>query len=214
MADYIMRKLGEGMLGDHEKQYPKLISTGEVGLDELAETIQSATTFTRADIAGLLAALSDAVARAAAQGMTVRLPGLGLITPVLGLVDKDKRKAWTTEGDRIATTRNVRLKALNFRADRSLLHKVDQGMKLTRVGGLGQDSAMSTTLEERAEAARQYLVKYGFMHVSDYMELTHQSRTRAAKELRALAEDADSGIITRGRGPAKVYLLKELYGEQ
>lgn len=208
MIEYKMRKLGDGMLGDPEKHYPKVVSHGVVTLDELAQLIQQRTTFTTADVAGMIVALKQVIAEACAQGRTVKIDGLGLFKPMLGLVSKEERRAWTNSAGRLTTSHNVKLKTVGFKADNDLVREVGRSLELKRMGGLSEGTKPQTTVDERAEMARQYLARKGYMHVRQYAQLTGLDYTAAINELKLLVADAANGITTEGRGPAKVYVLR------
>lgn len=209
MIEYEMRKMGDGMLGDPEKQFPQAKSAGVVSLGEIAEKIQHRSTYTTSDVTGLVAALADAIAEANAQGQSVKIDGLGLFRPILGLVDKAERHEWTDSAGRVSTGKNVKLKTVGFRPDGALIRAVTRNLDLKRIGGLGEENKPQTTVAERAQLARQYLAEKAYMHVADYAKLCKLSYTTAHKELKRLADDPTSDLTTDGQGPSKVYVLKK-----
>ena len=210
MAKYTMKKLAGGMHGQGEKTFPKLMSSGVTGIDAIAETIEYRTSFTRGDVAGLLAELAAVVAENVAKGRTVKIDGLGSFRAVLGLVGKEERGPWTEDGaSRLATGRNVRLKTVNFRPDVELTHQVEQRMELERVKDMSQGNEITSTLEERASAARKFISENGFIRVGDYTRITGLPRSTASVELRRLSEDETSGIVSRGVRAGKIYLSRE-----
>lgn len=208
MADYIMRKLGDGMHGDHEKQYPKLLSRGEVGFEEIAAEIEHSTTFTRGEVSGMLSALASVVTRAMSQGQVVKLDGLGRLSPVLGLVPKEERRKLADKDVRTKGYSNVRLKTISFRPDSKLMLRVNDCLQLHCVGAEGEARPLTMSMEERTAAARKYLEANGYLRVADYKALTGLSRQAAARELRSLAADPESGITSRGNRAGKIYLLR------
>jgi len=149
---------------------------------------------------------SDIVEGELASGNSVRIDGLGTLRPVLGLVGKELRGEWTDSANRLTTGRNVRLKTVNFRPDSGLLRGIGRDMTLERASNRLGRKRPSTTVEERAAMARQYLSEHGFMRVADYAALTGLARTTAANELRRLAEDETSGITSVGARAGKVYV--------
>lgn len=205
-----MKKLAGGMHGQGEKTFPKLMSSGVTGIDAIAETIEYRTSFTRGDVAGLLAELAAVVAENVAKGRTVKIDGLGSFRAVLGLVGKEERGSWTEDGaSRLATGRNVRLKTVNFRPDVELTHQVEQRMELERVKDMSLGNEITSTLEERASAARKFISENGFIRVGDYTRITGLPRSTASVELRRLSEDETSGIVSRGVRAGKIYLSRE-----
>lgn len=203
-----MKKLAEGMLGEGERLYPRLIGGETKEIDDIAALIERRTTFTRGELAGILAEFADIVAETVAGGDAVRIEGLGTFRALLGLVDREERGAWTDSADRLTTGRNVRLKTVNFRPDKRLLYHVERDMKLERIGGIEENRKPATTIEERADMARKYLSRHPFMRVADYAALIGRSTYVASKELRRLAAEETSGITSRGTGTGKVYIRR------
>ena len=59
------------------KWYARTVSTGVVTTDDLADSIQENTSFSRGDVRGLVIALIDEISYRLRQGETVALEGLG-----------------------------------------------------------------------------------------------------------------------------------------
>ena len=59
------------------KWYAKVVRTGEVGIDELAERIQDVSTFKRGEVRGILIELLEQMKSCLAEGQTVNLDGFG-----------------------------------------------------------------------------------------------------------------------------------------
>lgn len=209
MANYVMQRLADGMFGEGEKLFPRLVSSDVVDLNRLADKIQDASGFTRGDVIGVLTEFVDQVKMMLSYGSSVKIEGLGVFRPVLGLVEKERRGAWNDASGRTTTGRNVMLKTVSFRPDKELMSDVSKDMTLTKLDDSAVSVAqkVSTTVEERASMAREYLAKKGFMRVSDYASLTHLPNSTAAKELRLLASDATSGIASQGSGAGKIYVV-------
>ena len=83
---------------------------------------------------------------------------------------------------------------------------IDRNCVLER-GGEDRLRKSKFTEEERIERARQYLRKNGFMRVFNYASLTGLSYTTASRELRNIADNPESGIISQGSKSAKIYHL-------
>ena len=63
-----------------------------------------------------------------------------------------------------------------------------------------------TTAGERLAMVRKYLEENPFITVGEYLKMAELNRTTAAKELKAWAADAESGIAMKGLGTHKVYV--------
>jgi len=205
-----MQRFADGMYGEGEKLFPRMVNGQMVGLDEVAEQIERDTSFKRSDVVGVLSEFIYRVRLAMSDGDSVKIDGLGTFHPVLGLVEKGRRGSWTDAAGRVTTERNVRLKSIAFSADKRLVSDVRAGMDFAKA----DDSAVNgvrkigSSVEERAAKARAYLASNGYMRVADYAALTGLSYSMAAKELRLLADDATSGITSRGQKAAKLYVLR------
>lgn len=213
MAHYIIEKMADGMHGDREKLYPRLVMGQTIDNNRLAEMIQSRTSFTKGDALGLLAELADVAREIIANGNTLSIDGLGYLKPVLGLVDKEERGAWTDAVDRATTKRNVKLKTVTFNPDKRFLVKAGTYMDkhLTCVSNAAVTGKVANVppLEERIALALALIDEKGFMRVSDYAKITHQPRSTASKELRELAQDESNEITSSGTGAAKIYLRRK-----
>lgn len=69
-------------------------------------------------------------------------------------------------------------------------------------------SSQKYTAEERLELVQKYLNTNHFITVNEYAALTGLCRTPAAKEIKALSQQPDSGIDSMGRGTHRVYIRK------
>lgn len=203
-----MQRLAEGMLGEGERLFPKLVNGEVIDLNDVAEKIESNTSFKRGDVIGVLTEFVEQMRYAIADGKSVRMDGLGLFSPVLGLVEKERRGDWQDASGRTTTGRNVRLKTIKFRPDKQLMRTLQTEMELVKMddSAVSGASSVASTVEERAEMARKYLSENGYMRVADYVALTHLPYSSAAKELRELALDEQSGISAKGTGAGKLYV--------
>jgi len=210
MAHYIMRRFSDKMNGEGERLFPKLVGAQTYDLENVAKMIEDATAFTSSDVCGVLNAFAHEIKKRMTAGDSVKIAGLGTFFPVLGLVEKDERGDWHDKTGRTTTGRNVKLKTINFRPDTSLTRSVQQNMKLDKLddSAVAGHSAITSTLAERTASAKEYLSAHGYMRIKDYASLTHLSYATAATELRAIAADPASGIISQGVRAGKVYVLK------
>lgn len=62
-------------------------------MDYLAQRINYASTFTPGDIIGLVKSLTQAIAREMGEGHSVKVDGLGVFTPSLGLREGFERES-------------------------------------------------------------------------------------------------------------------------
>ena len=188
-----MRKEGETLL------YPRMEITGTCETDELVN---------RAEVRGALDLITGTMARFMAEGRSVRIEGIGLFTPTLTL--KKGREREDAEGN--SPRRNaasIKIGGINFRADRTLINETNTLCNLERGSGVKKHRRPKTTAEERLAMAKKYLEENPFLTVSEYSKMADLNRTTAAKELKAWAADAESGIAMKGLGTHKVYVKTE-----
>ena len=134
-----------------------------------------------------------------------RVTGLGVFTAKLG-VREDKEMDNFEEGTTKRNAQSIEVTGVAYRADKNLIREIDQNCDLKR-GGEERLKKPKFSQEERIERARQFLKKNGFMHVDEYASLTGLSYSTASRELRAIAADPASGIISQGNKSSKLYLL-------
>lgn len=208
MAEYDMQEL---TLPNEEGKrifYPKMQLYGQKDLEEIAETISNATTFTRGDIVGLVQAITEEIAHNMGGGYSVKIKGLGIFTPALGLREGKKRES-DEEGEPKRNAASICLKDIHFKADKEFVHETARNCHLQRARYKKcRRSSQLFSPQERLAMAKEYLRKNLIMSVADYCRLTGLLKTAAATELREWEENPETGIGSKGRRTHKVYVLK------
>ncbi len=208
MAEYDMQEL---TLPNEEGKrifYPKMQLYGQKDLEEIAETISNATTFTRGDIVGLVQAITEEIAHNMGGGYSVKIKGLGIFTPALGLREGKERESGE-EGDPKRNAASICLKDIHFKADKEFVHETARNCHLQRARYKKcRRSSQLFSPQERLAMAKEYLRKNLIMSVADYCRLTGLLKTAAATELREWEENPETGIGSKGRRTHKVYVLK------
>ncbi|MGR4837257.1 MULTISPECIES: HU family DNA-binding protein [unclassified Bacteroides] len=208
MAEYDMQ---EFTLPNEEGKrifYPKMQLYGQKDLEEIAETISNATTFTRGDIVGLAQAITEEIAHNMGGGYSVKIKGLGIFTPALGLREGKERES-DEEGEPKRNAASICLKDIHFKADKEFVHETARNCHLQRARYKKcRRSSQLFSPQERLAMAKEYLRKNLIMSVADYCRLTGLLKTAAATELREWEENPETGIGSKGRRTHKVYVLK------
>lgn len=208
MAEYDMQEL---TLPNEEGKrifYPKMQLYGQKDLEEIAETISNATTFTRGDIVGLVQAITEEIAHNMGGGYSVKIKGLGIFTPALGLREGKERES-DEEGEPKRNAASICLKDIHFKADKEFVHETARNCHLQRARYKKcRRSSQLFSPQERLAMAKEYLRKNLIMSVADYCRLTGLLKTAAATELREWEENPETGIGSKGRRTHKVYVLK------
>lgn len=209
MAEYNMQELTLPNEEGKRILYPRMKLYGQVNLENIAEKIAYASSFTQGDIIGLIQSVTDEIAYQMGQGYSVKIPKLGVFTPALGL-RKDVERESGEEGDTRRNAASICLKDVHFKADKELVRKTAQRCHLKRSTEKFQRSAQVFSPQERLERAKAYLQKYHFMSLADYCQLTGLLKTSASRELKEWVAQPDSGIGCKGRGTHKIYVLRNL----
>lgn len=208
MAEYDMQELTLPNEEGKRVLYPKLLLYGQRDLEYIADKVAYASTFTRGDIKGLVQAIAEEIAYNMAEGYSVKIEGLGIFTPSLGL-RKGKEPECGEEGVPRRNAASICLKDINFKADKDLVYETARHCTLQRAQHKKcRRSSQMFAPQERLERAKQYLKKNLMMSVADYCRLTGLLKTVAARELKTWAETPGTGIDYKGRGTHKVYVLR------
>lgn len=204
MAKYIKQEMPD-MAGTGEKKaYYRMKTEQHFDAEKFVKWMTRYGGIGRGEAMRVLMQASETMAELLAMGISVDIEGFGSFSATVGL--KKGKEMDTLEGDEQKRNAvSLCVNGVNFRADKKLVREINRRCDLKR-GGERRLRKSPYTLEERRKLALQYLEQEGIMHVSDYANLTKLSRTMAGRELIALRKDPTSGITTKGRATAKVYV--------
>ena len=183
MAEYDMQELTLPNEDGKCILYPRMKFYGQKELEYIADQVSYETTFSQGEIRGLVQSIADEGVRNMAQGYSVKIDGLGIFTPSLGLRQGKERESDEENG----THRNaasICMKDINFKVDKDLLYETGHRCNLEHASNrkFRRSSQMFAT----------------------------QERMERAKELKAWAAQPDTGIDYHGRGTHKLYILRPL----
>lgn len=212
MAKYTMQEMNDLNNEGKTLLYPRLINSGCRGTDELASYIAECTSFSKADVKGVLEQLARGIALALARGESVKLDGIGLFTATLGLREGKAREEPDGSGSR-RNASSIEINNVVFRADKKLVRMTNEHCRLERVSGKFPRRVSRYTPGERLALALDYLSSHPYLRVADYAAMTGLSRTVAGRELRRLYQTPGSGIGASGRGSHRVYVRAQPVGE-
>ena len=208
MADYEMQ---ESNLPNEEGKrilYPSIRLTGQDTLDDVAKYISLTSTFSPGDIKGAVQALVEAIAHSMGEGRSVKIDGLGIFTPTLGLREGFERESGEPDEQR-RNAMSICISGVRFKPDKTLLRETAGQCTLERTSWKFRKSSQRYTPQERLKLAQDYLAEHSFMTVADYERLTGLLHTAAAFELRMWRETDGSGISCHGRGSHRVYVARQ-----
>lgn len=186
--------------------FPRLKLSGQTTIDDIAESISTASTFTPGEIKGLVQSLTEEIAKAMANGYSVKIEGLGIFTPAIGL-----RKGVERDEDEDGLHHNAAslcVNAVRFKADKALITETDKYCELERAPEEFKQSSQAHTEEERLKMAKEYLEKNPFITVDEYCSLTGLLRYAASRELKQWSANPETGITSTGRATHKVYVKR------
>lgn len=210
MAEYDMQELTLPNEDGKRILYPRMKLYGQKDLEYIADQVSYGTTFSRGEIRGLVQSIADEVARSMAQGYSVKIDGLGIFTPALGLRPGKERES-DEEGGTHRNAASICMKDINFKVDKDLLYETGRRCNLERASHKEfRRSSQIFAPQERIERAKEFMRKHTFMSVADYCRITGLLKTTAANELKAWAAQPDTGIDYHGRGTHKLYILRPL----
>ena len=206
MAQYIKKEMAD-LHGNGVKQVCyRLKSNGTVELEELARECSRGTTFSEAEMKGVVTTLVEGMVRNMTRGFSVPIDGLGTLTPKIGLREDAEPEVLDGEGPK-RNAQSLHVTGVSFRADKELVKKLDLRCKLEK-GSVSRIRRSKYTEEQRLEKARAFLREHTVMRLGDYYRLVGLSRTAASLELRKWARDVATGITSEGSYSAKVYVLR------
>ena len=204
MAKYIKQEMPD-MAGTGEKKaYYRMKTEQHFDAEKFVKWMTRYGGIGRGEAMRVLMQASETMAELLAMGISVDIEGFGSFSATVGL--KKGKEMDSFEGDEEKRNAvSLCVNGVNFRADKKLVREINRRCDLKR-GGERRLRKSPYTPEERRQLALQYLEQEGIMHVSDYANLTKLSKTMAGRELIALRKDPTSGITTKGRATAKVYV--------
>lgn len=204
MAEYEMQKLNIPHSEEEPILFPRLRLKGCIDLDYIARQIADGTTYARSEVKASVEELARWMAYYMGQGYSVKVDGVGIFTPSLGLREGKERESGQ-EGEARRNAASICVNDIKFRADCKLVQETGRRCRLERSQRKFQHSSTRYTPRERLALALRYLETHETLSVSDYCALTGLLQGKAAGELRDWARDPESGIAARGRGTHKVY---------
>ena len=207
---YTMKKVSDKMNGGEKKKlYPKMERYGLVEMKQLVRYIETSSSLSEGDVKGVLAALTDAAITYMSIGHSVKIEGLGILSPRLGLKDESDSERGD-EGEVRHYGRSVQVTGIHLKPDPELLQKFNLHCRPQRIEAVNTDFASDhSTIDERREAALQYMKENGEMSIRDYASIARLPYTTAGRELRQWKEEEESTITSKHIGRNIFYLIRK-----
>lgn len=181
--------------GNGKKTYHvRPVSTRAIKTTQFVNDISEMSSFSSADVKGMLDAFSTILQRYLAEGSTIELEGIGLFSISISC-PKDMEDPGKIRAN------NIHFKKVNFKSS-SKLNQELQTMRFVKASEDKQQPAY--TVEKRQERILNYIQKEGSIQSSTCMSLNHCSRYVALKDLKELL--ANGKIKKHGNKASLVYL--------
>ena len=163
--------------------HPRIVSQGTITTNTIIEEISHATTFSAADLKGVLAALEGVLTHHLSNGYHVELGNIGYFSAKLKsrpITDKNGIRSSSIHFDNV-----------NFRAS-AWLRKHLKGQLVRAPYGIS--SSKVSDKDTRIKQLNAYLNEHNFITRSEYSQLTGLLRNKALDELKELVS---GGILIK-----------------
>ncbi|SEG24096.1 HU family DNA-binding protein [Parabacteroides chinchillae] len=178
--------------------YAKVVGCKSVGTDRLAQEISANSSFSSADVKGILSALSERLIFHLKYGENVELEGIGHFGVTLkcpkGVVNPKQIRA-----------ESIAFNNVSFRCSKQLKNKL-KALPLERADNLPKREQFPD--EIRREHILSEIKEKQFLSSTDCMIINQCSRYQALKDLNHLLEQGQ--IMRIGRGKQRYYGMKKI----
>lgn len=196
-AEYALFKNPPRQGSNEEPQLHARIVPGRViRLDRIAKEISSFSSFSSADIKGLLQAFSDQLVEHLEAGDEIDLEGFGHFNISLSCPKISRPEEVRAE--------DIRFKSVNFRCSKKITSRLET-MSVKRKEGASAPP-LYTPQQRKANILRHLAAERTLMS-SDCMRLNACTRYMALKDLKELLAEGKIGKI--GKRKITIYILKE-----
>lgn len=189
------------------KPRPKILNC--INTEELAHltSLHQSRGTSKAEIEAITQCVFAEIKEQLAQGNSVKIDGIGIFTPSLSDVRRDKHINEEGEQVILPQANTIHVTGINFRVDKRFIIDVDSMAEPRRVG-YSTHQKSSYTKEQRLELLKDYLNTHHLIKVKQYSELVELSESAANKELNLMCQDLSTGITSDGSHSHKVYVLR------
>lgn len=176
------------------KFHVRPINQQSIKTEQLADTISEMSSFSSADVKGMLEAFSQVMKMYLAQGSTVELEGIGLFNISIACPND------IDDPSKINASR-IRFKKINFKSSASLNNE----LRTMKFEHSEKDKNRSIATEAtRLKKIMERVSLKGSIQSSDCMAINKCTRYIALKDLKALVEAGE--LTRRGNKASSIYL--------
>ena len=198
LAKYDFKKNPKSNDDEEETLHPRLVYNGTVSTEQMFKEIAEASTYTEADLEGMLTAITNRMSHHMINGYRVELGKIGYFSAKLKAIRpvKDKNEIRSP---------SIYFDNINFRAS-AWFRKHTRGFVERAEAQFGLQQSSDLTEEVCKQRMLDYIEKHGYITRVDYTQITGKLKNKALEELNRFVEQ---GIIQRqGRGVKLMFIKK------
>ena len=181
--------------GTKKKRYhARVVPTGRISTDQLAQEIQKECTLTVSDVKSVLIDLADKMAEHLVEGRKIHLKDIGYFQ--VNLHCKDEVRTMHA-----VRSENVEFKSVSFRADTNLKESLKK-QKIRR--SKNKPHSMPMTEQQIDEKLTEHFAQNPILTRRDFQFLCLQVKSTACRILRKLVEEGKLKNISTPRNPVYV----------
>lgn len=184
-----------GKDGDKRPLHARIVPSHVVRLDRITEELSGFSSFSSADIKGLLQGLADQLVTHLKNGDEVDLEGIGHFSVSLSC----SKQVYSPKQIR---SEDIHFKSVNFRCAKSITHRL-RGMRVERKPDTSKEALY--TKEQRKNNIIKALENDGTIMSSQCMGLNACSRYAALQDIKELIKEGK--LMKLGRRKIAIYVL-------
>ena len=208
MPKYIKQQCRNKNVRNEEDCFYRMEKVGTITTNEFVEMVaHPGSGVSKGTVMQVLDRMIYQLSAQMAKGYVVNIEGLGRFHASIAL-RKDKMMDSLDDNGVKRNSASIGVDNIKYHADRDIIYKTENLCSLTR-GNVNRLCISPYTKEQRLKLAIDYLSdeQHKFMKISDYMDITKLSRTKAQLELVEFRKNSESGIGVIGVGNHILYTL-------
>jgi predicted histone-like DNA-binding protein len=186
------RNPGSNNGGETPKLHARVVESGTVDAELLAERVAAKTALAKADIAGALVALADEMTNCLMDGYRVHIRGIGYFRLTL--------KHPATEKENEIRAESIAVKNIVFRPEKSFKDRF-KGKHPTKLEAPKKNHSQTYDEGQADAKLRQFFSAHTLMNSHDFQSLFGLTHTTAARRLAELLAEGKIKRIGHKRSP-------------
>ena len=181
---------------DKDRLHVRPAFNGSISTDDIAESIQTATSLTKADVLAVLKALNQEMSRQIANGCRIHLEGVGYFSPRLTVEGEVSEEMPLRDRNR-----KVRFAGVNYSSDKRLIDAIG-AVQLTHTQHAGHSQML--TDEELDRQLTNFFATHHFLTRQFLQQCCGLMKGKATAVLRQLREEGKLQNIGTDHQPVYV----------